>query len=68
TEELGRHSFSLFDLFDHLGGLRPSSGRAHYTSDCPPLTLKVRPEGKVDALRADFFLRLRCPADIRTAP
>jgi hypothetical protein len=69
TEELGRHSFSLLDLFDHLGGLRPSAaGRALYTSDCPPLTLKVRPEGKVDALRADFFSRLHCPQEVRTAP
>jgi type VI secretion system protein ImpL len=66
TQELGRHSFSLFDLFDHLGGLRPTgSGRSIYSSDCPPLTVKLRPEGKVDALRADFFTRLRCPGEIR---
>jgi type VI secretion system protein ImpL len=66
TQELGRHSFSLFDLFEHLGGLRPSgSGRSIYSCDCPPLTVKVRPEGKVDALRADFFTRLRCPGEIR---
>jgi type VI secretion system protein ImpL len=68
TQELGRHSFSLFDLFEHLGGLKPSgTGRSIYTSDCPPLTVKLRPEGKVDALRSDFFTRLRCPAEIRGA-
>jgi hypothetical protein len=68
TQELGRHSFSLFDLFEHLGGLRPSSaGRALYACDCPPLTLKVRPEGKVDPLRSDFFSRLHCPPDVRGA-
>jgi type VI secretion system protein ImpL len=67
TQELGRHSFSFFDLFEHLGGLRPTgSGRSIYASDCPPLTLKLRPEGKIDALRADFFSRLRCPGEIRT--
>jgi type VI secretion system protein ImpL len=66
TQELGRHSFSLFDLFEHLGGLRQSgSGRSIYGCDCPPLTVKIRPEGKVDALRADFFTRLRCPGEIR---
>ncbi len=67
TQELGRHSFSFFDLFEHLGGLRPTgSGRSIYASDCPPLTVKLRPEGKIDALRADFFSRLRCPGEIRT--
>jgi|GEM_PF-7033554 type VI secretion system protein ImpL len=66
TEELGRHSFSLFDLFDHLGGLKPSqASRSIYTSDCPPLTLKLRPEGKVDAFRSDFFSRLHCPEEVR---
>ncbi len=66
TQELGRHSFSLYDLFEHLGGLRPSAaGRSIYSSDCPPLTVKLRPEGKVDALRSDFFTRLRCPGEIR---
>jgi type VI secretion system protein ImpL len=68
TEELGRHSFSLFDLFQHLGGLRPTAGgRAVYVTDCPPLTLKVRSEGKDDALRSDFFSRLRCPDEIGAA-
>ena len=66
TQELGRHSFSLFDLFEHLGGLKPTgTGRSIYSSDCPPLTVKLRPEGKVDALRTDFFTRLRCPSEIR---
>jgi type VI secretion system protein ImpL len=65
TQELGRHSFSLFDLFTHLGGLKPSPGsRAVYSADCPPLTLKLRPEGK-DALRSDFFTRLHCPQELR---
>jgi type VI secretion system protein ImpL len=69
TQELGRHSFSLYDLFEHLGGLKPSGGgRSIYSSDCPPLTVKLRPEGKVDALRPDFFTRLRCPGEIRGAP
>lgn len=68
TQELGRHAFSLFDLFDHLGGLKASaSGRPTYTSECPPLTLKLRPEGKVDALRPDFFQRLHCPQDVRVS-
>jgi type VI secretion system protein ImpL len=67
TQELGRHSFSLYDLFEHLGGLKPSgAGRSIYSCDCPPLTVKVRPEGKVDALRSDFFARLHCPEEIRT--
>jgi hypothetical protein len=66
TEELGRHSFSLFDLFDHLGGLKPvEAGRSLYASDCPPLTLKLRPEGRSDALRGDFFARLHCPEELR---
>jgi type VI secretion system protein ImpL len=66
TQELGRHSFSLFDLFEHLGGLRSTgANRSIYATDCPPLTVKLRPEGKVDALRSDFFTRLRCPAEIR---
>lgn len=66
TQELGRHSFSLFDLFDHLGGLKPiEAGRSLYASDCPPLTLKLRPEGRSDALRADFFARLHCPQELR---
>jgi type VI secretion system protein ImpL len=67
TQELGRHSFSLFDLFAHLGGLKAqSAGRALYSADCPPLTLKVRPEGK-DAFRPDFFTRLHCPQTLRIA-
>jgi type VI secretion system protein ImpL len=67
TQELGRHSFSLFDLFVHLGGLRQTSGppRTVYAVDCPPLTLKVKPEGSVDALAPGFFSRLRCPPEIR---
>lgn len=64
TQELGRHSFSLFDLFTSLGGLHASGGRALYTADCPPLSLEVRPEGK-DAFRPDFFTRLHCPQDLR---
>lgn len=66
TEELGRHSFSFFDLFDHLGGLKPvEAGRSLYSSECPPLTLKLRPEGRADPFRADFFARLHCPEELR---
>jgi type VI secretion system protein ImpL len=68
TQEFGRHSFSLFDLFAHLGGLRPSpSARSLYAVDCPPLTLKVRSDGRVDPFRDDFFSRLRCPPQVRMA-
>jgi type VI protein secretion system component VasK len=66
TREIGRHSFSFYDLFDHLGGLRSVAGRAVYVAECPPLTLHVRPEGKVDALKPDFFARLKCPREIRS--
>ena len=67
TQELGRHSFSLFDLFEQLGGLKPagSGRRGMYVADYPPLTLKARSDGKKDALRADFFSRLQCPQEIR---
>jgi type VI secretion system protein ImpL len=67
TQELGRHSFSLFDLFEQLGGLKPagSGRRGMYVTEYPPLTVKVRSEGKKDALRADFFSRLQCPREIR---
>ncbi len=66
TQEFGRHSFSLFDLFAHLGGLRPApSAHSLYAVDCPPLTLKVRSDGRVDPFRDDFFSRLRCPPQVR---
>lgn len=66
TQELGRHSFSLFDLFDHLGGLKSvEPGRSLYTCDCPPLTLEIRSEGRSDAFRPDFFARLHCPEELR---
>lgn len=65
TEQFGRHSFSLFDFFSGLGGLKPGAGRSSYVADCAPLHLKIRAEGTVDALRASFFSRLRCPQDIR---
>ena len=32
-----------------------------------PLSLKVRAEGRSDALRSDFFTRLRCPREIDMA-
>lgn len=65
TQALGRHSFSLFDLFTNLGGLKAApGGRPLYSADCPPLTLKVRPEGK-DAFRSDFFTRFHCPDSLR---
>jgi type VI protein secretion system component VasK len=66
TQEFGRHSFALFDLFVHLGGLRPlATNQAIYTSDCPPLMLKLRGEGRSDPFRPDFFTRLQCPESIR---
>ena len=47
TQELGRHSFSLFDLFEHLGGLRPTgSGRSIYASDCPPSDREAAARGQ----------------------
>ena len=64
TQELGRHAFSLLDLLQQLGGLRPAAARGVYVAEFPPLTLKLRTEGKVDALRADFFTRLRCPREL----
>lgn len=67
TEELGRHAFSLFDLFEQLGGLRPSGARGVYALEIPPLSVKVRAEGRADALRGDFFARLRCPREIDMA-
>jgi type VI secretion system protein ImpL len=67
TEELGRHAFSLFDLFEQLGGLRASGARGVYGLEISPLSLKVRAEGRSDALRSDFFTRLRCPREIDMA-
>jgi type VI secretion system protein ImpL len=67
TQELGRHAFSLFDLFDQLGGLRPAGARGVYLAEFPPLSLKVRAEGRADALKPDFFARLRCPREIDMA-
>ena len=69
TQEIGRQSFSLYDLFDQLGGLKPMAGgrSGTYTVDAAPLTVKVRADGKGDAFRPDFFSRLHCPADIRMA-
>ncbi len=68
TQEFGRHSFSLFDLFGHLGGLKPSpAGHSIYSVDCPPLSLKVRPDGRVDPFRSDFFTRLHCPEELQVA-
>ena len=68
TQELGRHAFSLLDLFQQLGGVRPAPGaRGIYVVDFPPLLLRLRPEGKIDALRSDLFSRLRCPREIEMA-
>jgi type VI protein secretion system component VasK len=64
TQQIGRHAFSLFDLFQQLGGLKPGGSRGLYVVEFPPLTLKIRSDGREDALRADFFSRLHCPADI----
>ncbi len=67
TQELGRHAFSLFDLFDQLGGLKPAGARGVYALEFSPLSLKVRAEGRSDALKPDFFARLRCPREIDMA-
>jgi hypothetical protein len=64
TQELGRHAFSLLDLLQQLGALRPAAARGVYVAEFPPLTLKLRSEGKVDALRADFFTRIHCPREL----
>jgi type VI secretion system protein ImpL len=65
TQELGRRSFSLFDLFAQFGGLRSSAGHAYYTLECPPLSLKVRSDARADAFRSDFFQRMHCPPNLQ---
>jgi type VI secretion system protein ImpL len=62
----GRGSFSLFDLFDQLGGLTPTV-TANYVarSTTLPLTVKVRSESRQDPFSPDFFGRLHCPTDAR---
>ena len=69
TQEIGRRSFSLFDLFEQLGGLKPSSSgrRGIYEAEFPPLLIKVRADGKRDAFGTAFFTRLRCPEGLRLA-
>jgi type VI secretion system protein ImpL len=64
TQEIGRHAFPFFDLFQQLGGLHGEGARGIYRAELQPLTLKLRPEGKVDPLRPDFFSRLHCPQEI----
>jgi hypothetical protein len=32
--------------------------------DAPPLSIRVRSDAGVDALRPDFFARLHCPTDV----
>jgi type VI protein secretion system component VasK len=61
----GRGSFSLFDLFDQLGGLKPTVPSNYLArSTTVPLTVKVRSESRQDPFGGDFFARLRCPAEI----
>jgi type VI protein secretion system component VasK len=69
TQQIGRHSFSLFDLFEQLGGLKASTigRRGVYQTDFPPLVVKVRAEGKRDPFQATFFSRLHCPEEISIA-
>jgi type VI secretion system protein ImpL len=64
----GRGSWSLFDLFDLLGGLKPTV-TANYVarSTTLPLTVKVRSESRQDPFAADFFGRLHCPAEVHPA-
>lgn len=65
TQELGRHSFSLFDLFEQLGGLKPTGAkRGLYQTEFPPLIVKVRAEGRRDPFQSGFFTRLRCPEQV----
>jgi type VI secretion system protein ImpL len=67
TDQIGRHSFSLYDLFKQIGGLTPLSGGRSgiYVGESPPLSIKVRSSGKADPFRADFFAKLRCPPEIQ---
>jgi type VI protein secretion system component VasK len=66
---LGRGSFSLFDLFDQLGGLKPTVTANYVASSTTlPLTVKLRSESKQDPFSADFFTRLKCPAEINPVP
>jgi type VI secretion system protein ImpL len=61
----GRGSFSLFDLFDQLGGLKPTVTSNYVArSTTVPLTVKVRSESRQDPFVAGFFGQLRCPAEI----
>jgi type VI secretion system protein ImpL len=65
TQELGRHSFSLFDLFEQLGGLKPTGAkRGVYQMEFPPLIVKVRAEGRRDPFQSGFFTRLHFPEQV----
>jgi type VI secretion system protein ImpL len=63
----GRGSFSLFDLFEQLGGLRPGGAKGNYVakSSSWPLIVKLRSESRQDPFGDDFFSRLHCPAEIQ---
>ncbi|HEV3190336.1 MAG TPA: type VI secretion system membrane subunit TssM [Polyangiaceae bacterium] len=66
---IGRGSFSLFDLFDQLGGLKPTVPRNYATKQSTlPLSIKVRSEARRDPFSPDFFSRLQCPAEIHPTP
>jgi type VI protein secretion system component VasK len=66
---LGRGSFSLFDLFDQLGGLKPTVSRNYVArSTTLPITVKVRSEAKQDPFEPDFFARLHCPEEVHPMP
>jgi type VI secretion system protein ImpL len=66
---IGRGSFSLFELFDQLGGLRPTVARNYVARPSTlPLTVKVRSEAKKDPFSPDFFSRLQCPAEVHPTP
>jgi hypothetical protein len=70
TDQIGR-SFSLFDLFDQLGRLKPTGVGGMYRTEYPPLDIKVRADGK-QVFQPAFFARLHCPSmlglDIASAP
>ncbi|HLK40612.1 MAG TPA: type VI secretion system membrane subunit TssM, partial [Polyangiaceae bacterium] len=56
-------SFALFDFFRKAGGIRPGKALGTYVADGPdvsPLTVTVRAD-RPEALRQDFFSRLKCP-------
>jgi type VI secretion system protein ImpL len=67
TQQIGRRAFSLLDLFKQIGGLTPLGGARSgiYVAEFPPLEIKVRSAGRVDAFRPNLFSKLWCPEAIQ---